>query len=184
MDATSEGQCKPWRSYRAMCPIVYRAHDTHSGPFSSLFLGRQPSAASVQIFTTVSKNTLCGSSRALCAHTHMIVLAGIAQIEEQLHATPGQISWSLSVFILLQGCIPVVWSAISEIIGRKVLLLSSVISPRGRLHSLAFSESIPGIFIYRSRGCHCSRDRTLHWGPNCDALLTSRWVCTQSFLSG
>ncbi|KAI0768871.1 MFS general substrate transporter [Irpex lacteus] len=51
---------------------------------------------------------------------------GIAQIEEQLDATPGQISWSLSIFILLQGCVPLLWSAVSEIVGRKKVYLVSL----------------------------------------------------------
>lgn len=54
-------------------------------------------------------------------------VAGIAQIEEQLHATPGQISWSLSIFILLQGCVPLLWSAVSEIVGRKVNIYSTLL---------------------------------------------------------
>ncbi|KAI0088499.1 MFS general substrate transporter [Irpex rosettiformis] len=51
---------------------------------------------------------------------------GIAQIEDQLHATPAQISWSLSIFILIQGSVPLLWSAISEIIGRKKVYLVSL----------------------------------------------------------
>ncbi|KAF9220514.1 vacuolar DHA amino acid exporter [Gyrodon lividus] len=49
-----------------------------------------------------------------------------AQIEQQLHASPGQISLSLSLFIIVQGNFPVIWSAVSEIKGRKVVYLLSV----------------------------------------------------------
>lgn len=41
-------------------------------------------------------------------------------MEERLHASPSQISLSISLFILLQGNAPLIWSAISEIKGRKV----------------------------------------------------------------
>lgn len=41
-------------------------------------------------------------------------------MERQLPATSSQISLSLSLFILLQGVVPLVWSAVSEIKGRKV----------------------------------------------------------------
>jgi MFS family permease len=41
-------------------------------------------------------------------------------IEQKLHASPSEISWSLSLFILVQGNFPLVWAAISEIKGRKV----------------------------------------------------------------
>ncbi|KAI0685014.1 MFS general substrate transporter [Cytidiella melzeri] len=71
---------------------------------------------------------------------------GIAQIEADLHATPGQISWSLSVFILLQGAVPLLWSAVSEIIGRKkVYLVSLSIGLTGAIVA-ATSHSI-GILI-------------------------------------
>ncbi|KAK7689799.1 hypothetical protein QCA50_006438 [Cerrena zonata] len=49
----------------------------------------------------------------------------IAQIESDLHASSGGISWSISLFILVQGCFPLVWSAISEIYGRKVVYIAS-----------------------------------------------------------
>jgi MFS family permease len=41
-------------------------------------------------------------------------------IEDKLHASPSEISWSLSLFILVQGNFPLVWASISEIKGRKV----------------------------------------------------------------
>ncbi|OAX40731.1 vacuolar DHA amino acid exporter [Rhizopogon vinicolor AM-OR11-026] len=49
-----------------------------------------------------------------------------AQIEQQLDASSGEISLSLSLFILVQGNFPVIWSAISEIKGRKLVYLFSV----------------------------------------------------------
>jgi hypothetical protein len=41
-------------------------------------------------------------------------------IEDKFHASPSEISWSLSSFILVQGNFPLVWASISEIKGRKV----------------------------------------------------------------
>ncbi|KAG2145187.1 MFS general substrate transporter [Suillus clintonianus] len=49
-----------------------------------------------------------------------------AQIEQQLHTTSGDISLSLSLFILVQGNCPIIWSAISEIKGRKLVYLLSI----------------------------------------------------------
>ncbi|KAN0075301.1 Major facilitator superfamily domain containing protein [Tylopilus felleus] len=49
-----------------------------------------------------------------------------AQIEQDLYASSSDISLSLSVFILVQGLFPLVWSAISEIKGRKIVYLSSM----------------------------------------------------------
>jgi MFS family permease len=41
-------------------------------------------------------------------------------IEVKLHASPSEISWSLSLFVLVQGNVPLMWAAIGEIKGRKV----------------------------------------------------------------
>lgn len=54
----------------------------------------------------------------LCSH-----IAANAQIEQDLHASSSDVSWSMSLFILVQGLFPLVWSAISEIQGRKVCSL-------------------------------------------------------------
>lgn len=50
----------------------------------------------------------------------------ISQIESQLHATSGEISLSLSLFILIQGAFPLLWTAFSEIYGRKIIYLTSI----------------------------------------------------------
>ncbi|KAF8517404.1 vacuolar DHA amino acid exporter [Hysterangium stoloniferum] len=54
------------------------------------------------------------------------VLAAIDDIKAELHASDQQISLSLSVSILVQGTIPLFWSAVSEIHGRKFVYLISV----------------------------------------------------------
>ncbi|KIJ54897.1 hypothetical protein M422DRAFT_153520 [Sphaerobolus stellatus SS14] len=51
----------------------------------------------------------------------------INDIKAELHATDQQISLTLSIFILVQGIIPLVWSAISEILGRKPVYLVSIV---------------------------------------------------------
>jgi MFS family permease len=47
-------------------------------------------------------------------------LAANAQIGLSLHASDSEITWTMSVFIIVQGLFPLVWSAVSEIKGRKV----------------------------------------------------------------
>ncbi|KAG1841797.1 vacuolar DHA amino acid exporter, partial [Suillus subalutaceus] len=49
-----------------------------------------------------------------------------AQIEQELHASSGGISLTLSLFVLVQGNLPFIWSAISEIKGRKFAYLLSI----------------------------------------------------------
>ncbi|KAI0061746.1 MFS general substrate transporter [Artomyces pyxidatus] len=51
----------------------------------------------------------------------------ITKIEADLHTSSGQISLSLSLFILLQGSVPLIWTAISEIEGRKIVYLLSIL---------------------------------------------------------
>ncbi|KAG1830025.1 vacuolar DHA amino acid exporter [Suillus variegatus] len=50
-----------------------------------------------------------------------------AQIQQQLYTSSGDISLSLSLYILAQGSFPVIWSAISEIKGRKAVYLFSLV---------------------------------------------------------
>ncbi|TFY56644.1 hypothetical protein EVJ58_g7508 [Rhodofomes roseus] len=50
----------------------------------------------------------------------------ITQIESDLHATAGQLSLTLSLFILIQGGFPLIWSSVSEIQGRKNVYLTSI----------------------------------------------------------
>ncbi|KAG1865633.1 MFS general substrate transporter [Suillus tomentosus] len=50
-----------------------------------------------------------------------------AQIKQQLHTSSGNISLSLSLSILIQGSFPMIWSAISEIKGRKTVYLFSLV---------------------------------------------------------
>ena len=45
--------------------------------------------------------------------------AAVAEMETELPATPSQFSLSIALYILFQGSIPLFWSAISEVKGRK-----------------------------------------------------------------
>ncbi|KAI0754630.1 MFS general substrate transporter [Daedaleopsis nitida] len=49
----------------------------------------------------------------------------ISQIEEELHASSSLISLSLSIFILIHGVVPLLWSVLSEFWGRKKVYLCS-----------------------------------------------------------
>ncbi|KAG8996778.1 hypothetical protein FRB94_008032 [Tulasnella sp. JGI-2019a] len=50
------------------------------------------------------------------------------QIEQQLHASNAEIAASLSIFILVQGSAPIIWSAISEIKGRNIVYFTSLLT--------------------------------------------------------
>ncbi|KAG2156818.1 major facilitator superfamily domain-containing protein [Suillus bovinus] len=63
-------------------------------------------------------------------------------IEDNLHATSSQISWTLAAFLIIQGNFPLIWSAASEIKGRKpVYLVASVLFMVGSV-ALALCQSI------------------------------------------
>jgi hypothetical protein len=46
--------------------------------------------------------------------------AAVEEMEKDLPATSSQFSLSISLFILFQGVMPLLWSAVSEVKGRKV----------------------------------------------------------------
>lgn len=54
-------------------------------------------------------------------------------IARDMHATSEQISWTLAAFILVQGNFPLVWSAASEIKGRKVRYCCKWLSASSRI---------------------------------------------------
>ncbi|KAG1776354.1 major facilitator superfamily domain-containing protein [Suillus placidus] len=63
-------------------------------------------------------------------------------IEVDLHATSSQISWTLAAFLVIQGNFPLLWSAASEIKGRKpVYLVASALFVVGSA-ALALSKTI------------------------------------------
>jgi hypothetical protein len=51
---------------------------------------------------------------------NVISQAAIRQIQSDLQANNAEIALSISLFVIIQGSAPLVWSAISEIKGRKV----------------------------------------------------------------
>ena len=74
-----------------------------------------------------------------------LYLAAVEEMETELPATPSQFSLSISLFILFQGTIPLFWSAISEVKGRKAshvelvncLLSYKIFDDSARLFSVA-----------------------------------------------
>jgi MFS family permease len=54
-------------------------------------------------------------------------LAAIEYVQRDLNATTNEIALSLSLFILVQGVSPLLWSSVSDIKGRKVIYISSML---------------------------------------------------------
>ena len=94
------------------------------------------------------------SSSALTEFGYTILLtsipsAAINDIKAELHATDQQISLSLSIFILVQGSTPLVWSALSEIIGRKVSLYLISWTVRLTAYACAATACLPCLYYSR-----------------------------------
>lgn len=72
-----------------------------------------------------------------------------AQMQQELHATSAQISLTLSLSILIQGNVPLLWSAMSEIKGRKlVYLLATALFTLGSV-IVALSKNIGLVIAMR-----------------------------------
>ncbi|KJA16284.1 hypothetical protein HYPSUDRAFT_147887 [Hypholoma sublateritium FD-334 SS-4] len=73
----------------------------------------------------------------------------VEQMEQDLPATPSQFSLSISIFILTQGLFPLMWSAISEVKGRKlVYVLSLALFTLGSI-IVALSKHIAPVIGFR-----------------------------------
>ncbi|KAL9931478.1 hypothetical protein V8E36_009643 [Tilletia maclaganii] len=53
-----------------------------------------------------------------------IFYPALSSLEDQLNATTATISLSVSLYILFQGTVPLIWSSISELIGRKRIFIA------------------------------------------------------------
>ncbi|KAI0718247.1 MFS general substrate transporter [Cerioporus squamosus] len=74
----------------------------------------------------------------------------ISQIEQQLHASSSSLALSLSLFILIQGGVPLLWSTLSEFWGRKkIYLLSTALCMVGCIVA-ALAKSISVLIGMRS----------------------------------
>ncbi|KAG6809840.1 hypothetical protein H0H92_014532 [Tricholoma furcatifolium] len=87
-----------------------------------------PVANDPRAWSPLRKNlslTMIASASMIAGLSGSIQNPAVEQMQAQLPATSGQFSWSVSAFILVQGLMPLVWSAISEVKGRKIFLVSS-----------------------------------------------------------
>ncbi|KAJ7631885.1 vacuolar DHA amino acid exporter [Mycena polygramma] len=73
----------------------------------------------------------------------------IADMEADLHASASQISLSISLFIALQGFMPLLWSAISEVKGRKLVYVVSIAIFTAASVVVATSKTIELVIIFR-----------------------------------
>ncbi|KAF7320829.1 Vacuolar DHA amino acid exporter [Mycena chlorophos] len=73
----------------------------------------------------------------------------IGDMERDLPATSSQISLSLSLFIAFQGSMPLLWTALSEIKGRKLVYVSSIAIFVAASAVVATSKTIALVIVFR-----------------------------------
>ena len=96
-------------------------YDSRSSLYLSLSHMRPSRLTQAFLFINVSA-TLSQASPS----TNML-LAAIEYVQRDLNATTNEIALSLSLFILVQGVSPLLWSSVSDIKGRKVIYISSLL---------------------------------------------------------
>lgn len=107
-------------------------------------------------------------------------LAANSQIEQELHTTASKISLSLSLFILVQGNFPVIWSAVSEIKGRKVCGASQTVL-RNMLTDLLLPARL--LTFHHAYYCRLRRrsyfkyHRSRHWHASRPSCWVSYRIC-------
>ncbi|KAJ7058233.1 vacuolar DHA amino acid exporter [Mycena amicta] len=73
----------------------------------------------------------------------------IDDMERDLPATASQISLSISLFIAVQGFMPLLWTAVSEIMGRKLIYVSSIAIFTAGSVVVATSKTITLVIVFR-----------------------------------
>ncbi|KAJ6520628.1 major facilitator superfamily domain-containing protein [Mycena vulgaris] len=73
----------------------------------------------------------------------------VADMEAELPATASQISLSLSLFVVIQGLVPLLWSAISEVKGRKLVYVVSIAIFTAGSIVVATSKTIELVIAFR-----------------------------------
>ncbi|KAF5362918.1 hypothetical protein D9758_007097 [Tetrapyrgos nigripes] len=100
-------------------------HNEAEGVQIAVDIEHMPVADDPRNWSVLRKNLillLCFFASTVAGLAANIQTPGIEEMEADLPATSSQISLSISLFILFQGLVPLLWSAISEVKGRKVLV--------------------------------------------------------------
>ncbi|KAF8959126.1 major facilitator superfamily domain-containing protein [Flammula alnicola] len=100
-------------------------------------------------WSPLRKAPLISSAAMVAALAANIQNPAVQQMEADLPATSSQFSLSISLFILTQGLMPLIWSAVSEVKGRKlVYILSLALFTLGSL-IVALSQHIGTVIGFR-----------------------------------
>ncbi|KAF5362914.1 hypothetical protein D9758_007099 [Tetrapyrgos nigripes] len=104
-------------------------HETDNTVHVAVDIEHMPVADDPRTWSVVRKNFvlfLCTFGSVISGLAQNIQTPAIEDMEAELSATPSQISLSISLFLLCQGVMPLIWSAISEVKGRRAVYISSL----------------------------------------------------------
>ncbi|KAF7373494.1 Vacuolar DHA amino acid exporter [Mycena sanguinolenta] len=140
-----------------MASTESHSHQTASNPdvkslHKAFDIEHMPVEDDPRDWTFFRKHVVLGLVTAACMIAGLaagIQNPAIAEMEEDLTATASQISWSLSIFIALQGVMPLFWSVISEIKGRKMVYVVSIAISTVASVAVATSKTIGLVIIFR-----------------------------------
>ncbi|KAJ7670507.1 vacuolar DHA amino acid exporter [Mycena rosella] len=93
--------------------------------------------------------TLIASASMIAGLAANIQNPAIADMEVDLPASASQISLSISLFIAIQGFMPLFWSAISEVKGRKLVYVVSIAIFTAGSVVVALSKTIELVIVFR-----------------------------------
>ncbi|KAJ7714005.1 vacuolar DHA amino acid exporter [Mycena metata] len=125
-------------------PQLYKTFDIEHMPVEG---GDDPRA-----WSSFHKNVvlcLIASASMIAGLAESIQNPAISDMEADLPATASQISLSLSLFIALQGVMPLFWSAISEVKGRKLVYVVSLALCTASSAVVATSKTIQLVIAFR-----------------------------------
>ncbi|KAF7297105.1 PAN2-PAN3 deadenylation complex subunit PAN3 [Mycena indigotica] len=105
-----------------------------------------------RVWTSIRKSVvlwLIASASMIAGLATNIQNPAIENMEQDLPATASQISLSISLFIAIQGFCPLLWTALSEIKGRKVVYVTSIAIFTGGSIAVALSKTITLVIVFR-----------------------------------
>ncbi|KAJ7160911.1 vacuolar DHA amino acid exporter [Mycena filopes] len=127
---------------KASVPQLHETFDIEHMPVADDPRAWSPFRKNVVLFLIASASMIAGLAG-------NIQNPAIAEMEADLPATASQISLSISLFIGLQGFMPLLWSAISEVKGRKMVYVVSLAIFTAGSVVVATSKTIELVIIFR-----------------------------------
>ncbi|KJA18906.1 hypothetical protein HYPSUDRAFT_144354 [Hypholoma sublateritium FD-334 SS-4] len=116
------------RTHQSITPSI-TSTITPEPDVSTFDIEHMPVKNDPRAWSSLRKNIslfLISAAAMIAALASNIQNPAVDEMEQDLPATPSQFSLSISVFILIQGVFPLVWSAISEVKGRKLVYVLSL----------------------------------------------------------